>query len=226
MSRGISLCSLTVRAGAAEPQVRHGGEDRCRPGHHRCRPNGYRLPSREEMLERLQEKKRLGMGPGFNRSLREFAEQRGETRGFLGDMEDKKETTVLLNRRTGEATLVKYGQYREALEGVLRNLREELSRLLASARETISYEEALRRGYEDILGGPHKEVHYIAKNPLLTAGKYGIIEKNMGGGRKGVPAQSMRRYKHEKTLDCPAAEPVHGAVDSARAGGGRGGNRG
>ena len=62
------------------------------------------------------------------------------------------ETAALVNRRTRLVYIVSYDRYLEAMEAVLRSIKQEMSALLEGAGEALGYEEANSRGYEDMMG--------------------------------------------------------------------------
>lgn len=59
-------------------------------------------------------------------------------------------TVALVNRRTKLVYILDYDRYLDTLETVLRNTKQEMSLLFDSAGEVVSYEEAQRRGYDDL----------------------------------------------------------------------------
>ena len=78
-------------------------------------------------------------GAGLQRNAPGLRRDRGGHRG-----------AVQLADRAG--LYVSYDRYIDALEAVLHSSKEELSRLLEGAEESLSYREARGRGYEDVLG--------------------------------------------------------------------------
>lgn len=127
--------------------------------------------------ERLAEELGLQVSPGPGAHLSELI-QKGlpdSELDFLGDVEalsavqkcfrelgfsemhpasgeTEEDTVALFNSRTGQVFIVSYDRYIDALEAVLHSSKEELSRLLEGAEESLSYREARGRGYEDVLG--------------------------------------------------------------------------
>lgn len=133
------------------------------------------LLEKQKERERLSKELGLDSTSEFENSLRKFIQSDlpNEDLEFLGDLESLSairkcfqelgfmevytassesddETIALINRRTRLVYIVKYDKYLDALEAVLHNTKQELSKLLDGAGEVMEYMEAPNRGYDDM----------------------------------------------------------------------------